>query len=310
MDDSLVSIIIPTFNRADLLPRAVNSALTQTYKNIEVIIIDDGSLDNTKEVVDQFDDQRIVYLRHEMNLGFRAKGGQAARNTGIKEAKGEYVTFLDSDDEYLPQKVEKQIDAISQTKSGLVHCGCFIVERGKKEVIDLQVPKLKGEVLSEILRGPCPPFPGMLVKRELLLRIGLLDEAILAYQEWDTYIQLAEITTFEFVDEPLYVVHSWRPDISKEWVKGAQGYYQILKKHRKKYVMHVGSSCFADHLKHASLWAYAKGKGDMFLTRRILFKAYLVKPWDLKPLGHIFLLLFGFKFYQLIYNKVSILRYG
>lgn len=101
-----VSVIIPTYNRAHLIGRAIKSVLNQTYKDFEIIIVDDGSTDKTEEVVKDFKDERVRYIRREKN-----KGGSAARNTGIKAARGEYIAFQDSDDEWLPEKLEKQMKA-------------------------------------------------------------------------------------------------------------------------------------------------------------------------------------------------------
>lgn len=99
-----VSIVIPTYNRARFLGRLVRSVLNQTYKNFEVIVADDASTDDTAEIIKTFKDDRIRYIRHESNAG-----AAAARNTGIKASRGEYVAFQDSDDEWLPEKLEKQM---------------------------------------------------------------------------------------------------------------------------------------------------------------------------------------------------------
>ncbi len=103
-----VSVIITTYNRASLLPRAVNSVLAQTYANYEVIIIDDCSQDNTGEVIHGFSDPRIRVIRHEIN-----RGSAAARNTGIAHALGEYITFLDDDDECTPNRLSDQVRALN-----------------------------------------------------------------------------------------------------------------------------------------------------------------------------------------------------
>ena len=100
-----VSVIIPEYNRSKLLSLAIESALNQTYQDLEIIVIDDGSTDNTKEVVEGFikQDSRVKYIQHENN-----KGASAARNTGIMSAKGEYIAFLDSDCQWMPEKIEKK----------------------------------------------------------------------------------------------------------------------------------------------------------------------------------------------------------
>ena len=122
----LVSVVIPTWNRAGLIVRAINSVLSQTYSNWELIIVDDGSTDNTDEVVKKFqeNDTRIRFIKHEKNSG----GNSVPKNIGIKNAAGEYIAFLDSDDEYLPEKMEKQINLFNKSEIknlGFVGCNNF-----------------------------------------------------------------------------------------------------------------------------------------------------------------------------------------
>jgi len=109
----LISVVIPTYNRADLISRAVNSVQLQTYQNLEIIVVDDCSPEDIAGVIQDLNDDRITFLRHHSN-----QGGSAARNTGIKQAKGEYIAFLDSDDIWLPQKLELQLQAIAKAKKG------------------------------------------------------------------------------------------------------------------------------------------------------------------------------------------------
>src|ERR1051325_11615249 len=106
----LVSTIIPTYNRDELIGRSVQSVLSQTYQLLEVIVVDDASTDDTRDRIETLQqvDPRIQYVRHERN-----RGAQAARNTGIQAAKGEFIAFLDSDNEWLPQKLERQMPLFS-----------------------------------------------------------------------------------------------------------------------------------------------------------------------------------------------------
>lgn len=104
----LVSVIIPTYNRAELVPRAIDSVLGQSYQNLEIIVVDDCSEDNTEEVVKAIADNRLRYYCHDIN-----QGGSTARNTGIELACGKYIAFLDSDDVWLRQKLELQLQAIA-----------------------------------------------------------------------------------------------------------------------------------------------------------------------------------------------------
>ncbi len=121
-----VSVIIPTYNRAHLLGRAIESVLDQTYQDFEIIVVDDASADETEEVVKSFGDDRINHIRHQKN-----KGGSAARNTGIKAARGEFIAFLDSDDEWVPKKLEKEIDRLQTLSNevGVVYSGFCCVKQ-------------------------------------------------------------------------------------------------------------------------------------------------------------------------------------
>ncbi len=105
----LISVIIPTYNRANLIPRAIASVQEQSYQNWEIIVVDDASSDDTERVIQHINSDRLKYIRHQTNLG-----GSAARNTGIKHARGEYIAFLDSDDVWLPDKLKYQLAAVIQ----------------------------------------------------------------------------------------------------------------------------------------------------------------------------------------------------
>lgn len=128
IDDYKISVVIPAYNRADLLPRTISSVATQTFVPYEVIIVDDTSPDNTQAVcadlIAQYKGRlNIIYTRHENNKG---EGG--ARNTGIKMAQGNWLAFLDSDDEWLPEKLRKQINFLEITRADGMFCETFLVE--------------------------------------------------------------------------------------------------------------------------------------------------------------------------------------
>jgi glycosyltransferase involved in cell wall biosynthesis len=105
----LISVIIPTYNRSDLIFRAISSVIAQTYSNLEIMVVDDASQENIAEVIQRIDDCRLKYIRHPYNLG-----GSESRNTGIRAAIGEFIAFLDSDDVWLPNKLQSQLDAVEQ----------------------------------------------------------------------------------------------------------------------------------------------------------------------------------------------------
>lgn len=197
----LVSVIIPSYNRAFSIGRAIQSVLDQTYKNLELIIVDDGSTDNTEEVVKDFKNPQIRYIKHKQN-----KGGGAARNTGIKSAKGEFIAFLDSDDQWLPSKVRKQLDIFqnSPEQTGVVFCGVYYVDYKSGKIIDTIEPDYRGDILDVILnRGSGPSLPAAVVKRECFNKAGLFDERFPSYQDADLWVRIAKLYQFDYAKECL-----------------------------------------------------------------------------------------------------------
>ena len=129
MNKPLVTVIIPTYNRAKTIERSINSVLSQSYSNLELIVVDDGSSDNTKSVVENIDDSRVRYIWQNNS------GACAARNNGINNARGEYIAFNDSDDTWKPNKLEKQLEVVTKTGADVVFCKLSIpVKNGYKKL--------------------------------------------------------------------------------------------------------------------------------------------------------------------------------
>jgi len=202
-----VSVIIPTYNRAHLVGRAIRSVLNQTYQDFEIIVVDDGSTDNTEEVVKGFNDGRIRYIRHDKN-----KGGAAARNTGIKVARGEYIAFLDSDDEWLARKLEKQMALFetSDSRVGVIYCRWYVVDDDAGFVKqDKDQALCRGHIWHTLLEGSCAIFtPLAIVRRECFENCGGFDESLPSYQDLDLWLRIAQYYHFDFVNEPLVVMHN------------------------------------------------------------------------------------------------------
>lgn len=204
--EELVSVIIPAYNRANTITRAINSVLNQTYRNFEIIIVDDGSLDNTKQFVESIKDKRIVYIRHSCN-----KGGSASRNTGIKIANGQYVAFLDSDDEWLSEKIEKQLELFHKLGNsfGVIYTGFYIISKNKyifnrNEIIKKFIPEKKIYVLNDMLSKNCiGTLSTVMVRGNYLNMSGGFDESLKSCQDWDLYIKLFKLCKFDSVSECL-----------------------------------------------------------------------------------------------------------
>ena len=204
----LVSVIIPTYNRAHMLKRAIASLQNQTYSNWEALIVDDASKDDTDVVVQQMqqEDKRIHFFKLDKN-----GGACVARNVGINNAKGEYVTFLDSDDEYLAQKIELQVKCLQTSKVenvGVVSCGRQDARDGK--VYLTWIPKLKGNIVQNLLQkdkiGANTSF--LMVTKKLLLEKEIyFDPQMPAGQDWDFLVRVCQHAGFDFVPQPLVIIH-------------------------------------------------------------------------------------------------------
>lgn len=197
----LVSAIITTHNRANLLERAIKSVFGQTYKSIECIVIDDASTDNTKEICNRYPLQ-YVYIE-------KSKGGNYARNLGIKVAKGKYCAFLDDDDYWLPEKTEKEVCLIEQMDCEMVHCGRrmeYVYSNGVVYKNTLPKSDHWGDMHKKILLTNClTTTSNILATRQALIDVGLFDENLNFWQDYELTIRLAQRKPIFFVNESLCV---------------------------------------------------------------------------------------------------------
>lgn len=196
-----ISVIIPTYNRAHLIGRSIKSVLNQTYQDFELIIVDDGSTDNTEEIVKNINDERIIYILHKEN-----KGPSAARNTGIKASKGEFIAFQDSDDEWFPEKLTTHMDVFdnSPPEVGVVYSGFFRIESNKKIYIPKDgVTKKEGRIHSELLKHNFIGTPAVLIKKQCFEKTKLFDESLPALEDWELWIELSHYYDFKYINKPL-----------------------------------------------------------------------------------------------------------
>lgn len=219
-----VSVVIPTYNRAGVLPRAIDSVLNQTVDDLELIIVDDGSTDHTIPVIEAYNDPRVRVVSHESN-----RGASAARNTGIDNANGQYVAFLDSDDEWKAEKLERQLDLLSERSDDWVaaYCGFEIHSSGLTGTVIKNAaavlshgaslgPREGGEeLLGEILSDNLQPGGGstLLVGTDVAKQVGGFDESLARFQDPEFVLRILEVGKLAYADEPLVIRHdSGSPD--------------------------------------------------------------------------------------------------
>ena len=237
-----VSVIIPTHNRAAFLRGAIASVLNQTFQDFELLVVDDASDDDTPQAVAGFKDERIRYFRHETN-----KGGSAARNTGIRNSSCDFIAFLDDDDEWLPEKLNKQMELIlaSEPKVGVVYTGYLDVDPTNGQILSTQIPLKRGNLTQHLLRENCiGSASSVLVRRSCLQQIGWFDENLPCSQDYDLWIRISKGFFFDCVRLPLFKYSVHGNKISTDTEARYRGLDIIKKKYRsaplsKKYYTHV-----------------------------------------------------------------------
>jgi glycosyltransferase involved in cell wall biosynthesis len=201
-----VSVIIPTYNRARIIKEAVDSVLAQDYKDFELIVVDDGSSDNTAEVLTGYgDDVRVIFQEN--------KGVSAARNRGIAEACGELVAFLDSDDLWLPQKLSAQVEFFNQRTDALICQTEEIWVRNGIRVNPRQRHKKPSGMIFKPSLGLCLVSPSaVMIRRDLLDRTGGFDETLPACEDYDLWLRISCRFPVYLIETPLIVKRGGHDD--------------------------------------------------------------------------------------------------
>jgi len=271
-----VSIIIPTHNRSKLLRVALESALGQTYPNIEIIVVDDGSTDDTAAVVAQYTG-RVNYIKQAN------QDVAAARNTGIRVASGEYLTFLDDDDLILPTKIARQVRVLaSRTRVGLVHCRFYYADENGNYLHEVGILP-EGEVLQGLICRNFIWVGAPLIRRQCLEQVGLFDEEIPPIAaDWDMWLRIAQAGyQFACVQEPLGVYRIHRDGMMSDVAELERGIFAVLEKVFSNPQLPSGVIALREQaLEEMRFWIscryYATGQWDD--ARRNLAAALALRP--------------------------------
>ncbi len=199
-----VSIVIPVFNRIQLLERALQSLQKQTFKEFEVVVVDDHSTDDIFSVTKKYG---VRYLK---TIG---KGVSAARNTGIKASASELVAFLDSDDEWIPQKLELQAQYLSENQDcKIVHSNELWIRNGLTLHQSLKHQKMGGRIFSQCTELCLIAPSSVLLRRSLLNQVGLFDESFPICEDFDLWLRITAFVDIGFLSEPLVIKHGGHSD--------------------------------------------------------------------------------------------------
>ncbi|MBP7507587.1 MAG: glycosyltransferase family 2 protein [Prolixibacteraceae bacterium] len=283
MNNICVSVVIPTFNHENFVIQAIQSVFDQTYKNYELIVVDDGSTDNTKDRVSSLFDGRLKYI-YQAN-----KGLSAARNTGIKYSGYEYVAFLDADDKWLPNKLELQVARMNQDPGiGLLGCGYYVIN--EKGVIEMEVPgspvkdqnKFKKSLfIRNIVSGS---GSGVLIRREVLSKVGFFDETLTASEDWDMWLRIAGYYKIDILEEVLVKIMHRSNSMSApvNAAKMLSNALKILEKNLKsgygnKFI-NIKKTAYSDRYYRAAEAFYLLGEKKE--ARQLVTKSFLLDPFS------------------------------
>ena len=225
-NNSKISVIIPTYNREKLIERSIKSVLNQTYKNIEVIVVDDCSTDNTESIVNSIKDDRLIYIRLSEN-----KGACYARNKGIEVSSGKYVAFNDSDDVFYKNKLEKQLKNLLNNNSDLDFCKMKVFHN-----INYQFPSIDQEknikkhgIINELCNGNFISTQTILVKKDVVKDIKF-DNSLPRFQDYDLVLRIGQKYNISYTNQILVSVYPQNDSISNSDEKLANACIIMLRK--------------------------------------------------------------------------------
>ncbi len=276
----MITAVVTTHCREpEIVARALKSVLNQTYRDIEIFLIDDSApdyekRDDVKRLAEGLS-SRLKYIRHSSCLG-----ACAARNTGLFEAKGEFIAFLDDDDEWLPDKIQKQIIGFDSDEVGLVYCNSKVIDdlTGKTHVNRLK--KRRNNVFFELFEDNfvgSASFP--LIRTNALRMIGGFDVELKAKQDVDAWLRLSKFCSFNYVDEPLAIYHVHGGDrISTNPHSKISGIERLLEKYIDD--LKNNKSAYASRL--LSLAPYYAMVDQFKKSLSVWIKAVVLRPWAIR----------------------------
>ena len=249
-----ISVIIPTYNRKETLKRAIQSVLIQSYTPYEIIVIDDGSDDGTKEwLKDNFPNVKYIY---QMNSGV-----SSARNKGIKFARGDWIALLDSDDEWLPSKLKDQANEIeSNPAAKFLHTNEIWIRNGVR-VNQMKKHKKYGGYIFEKCLDMCRISPSsVLIKKDIFDEIGMFDETLKVCEDYDLWLRFASKYQVHFLDQPLIKKYGGHSDQLSKVDDGIESYrIRSLKKIINSGILNKKQKTITKDVLVKKMYIYAKG---------------------------------------------------
>ncbi len=222
-----VSVIIPTYNYGHFIKEAIMSVLSQSYSDLEVIVVDDGSTDETSSIISSVKDSRISYIYQEN------QGLASARNSGIEIASGEYIGFLDADDIWMPNKLELQLSRFKKRSDvGLIYTGYEVIDDSGTYIVTRKAHKSEGDLISQLILGNIVSGSATtsLVRRKCFDKAGLFDKTLLSCEDWDMWLRIAQFADFDCIDQPLAKIRLHGSNITCDPGQMEKGLFAVIEK--------------------------------------------------------------------------------
>ncbi|MFI5250964.1 MAG: glycosyltransferase family 2 protein [Bacteroidota bacterium] len=274
----LVSVLLPTYNRSHLVCRAIDSALNQTYPRIEIIVVDDGSTDATREVLTKYGD-RIRY-HHQQNAGL-----STSRNTAIKHSRGDFLALLDDDDEWRPSKIQKQVERfLSNPELGFTYTrGVRLRPDGSTEDAITANKLPKNDLVSLFRYQNTIPASSVMIRHSVLEKTGVFNSKLLSIEDYDLWLRIAAGAPFDCIEEDLTILHVGHPRLTSNHLRMFTTLVEVIKSNGEN------NAILKPYLNGRLAWIYLfYGRTflqleDVELARTNLRMAIRYRFWDLKP---------------------------
>ena len=230
-NNPLVSIITPTFNRADFIDQAINSVLAQTYSNFELLIVDDGSTDNTRNLIEpKLEDSRVHYVYQEN------QGQSIARNHALARTRGEFVCFLDSDNYWATDKLEKQIEIFrAHPDYDVVYGDIIIIDEAGREVSRKNMQRHSGRIASHMIRDNCVSMNTAMVRSQCFDKLGFMSGKRRVADDYDLWLRFSARFRFLYVPEYFAYYRVMEDQISSDKTRRFDSNWQIINDFRRDF---------------------------------------------------------------------------
>ena len=279
----MVSVIITCYNYGKYLPECIQSVLNQTYKNVEIVIVNDGSTDNTNDIM-------LPYLaNNSVKYISQDNRGQAnAKNVGIANSTGEYIAFLDADDLWLPDKLEKQLQCICNDTIGVVYCRANYFDEDSNELnyemTSEYLQPQKGKVTEYLIFDNFIQFSSTIVKRECFKKFGCFDETLKMGIDWDLWLRMSTYYHFDYVNERLFY---YRMGHSGQMSKNMDERHRCSDRIIEKFLVTYPNTVSNDLLKQSISYTRCNRgeyfrKFDMIKSMKFFIDAIKANPFDMR----------------------------